>query len=241
MPRRTMDFSHRVQPQDLPELMDEACSREDLRGALRELARLNRWFLGYRPTLDWLEGLSLERSSEPVRILDVGCGCGDMLRQIERWAHRQGIAVVLTGLDANPDCTAIASEATGAASRIRWVAGSVFDYFPRAKPHLIISSLFAHHLSDPDVVRFVGWMEQNCMMGWFVNDLSRAPVPYHLFGLFARAARLHPFVRHDGPVSFARAFQPFDWRRLCAAAGLAESEYGIVSYKPARLCVSRRK
>jgi hypothetical protein len=100
--------------------------------------------------------------------------------------------------------------------------------------------LFAHHLSDEDVVRFVRWMEMNAELGWFINDLSRAPIPYHLFRWFSKAAGLHPFVQHDGPVSFLRAFVPDDWRRLCAAAGLKRDAIEIVSYKPARLCVSRR-
>jgi hypothetical protein len=53
--------------------------------------------------------------------------------------------------------------------------------------------------------------------------------------------RMHPYVQHDGPVSIARAFQPQDWRKSCAVAGLSERDYEIQSYSPARLCVSRRK
>ena len=104
-----------------------------------------------------------------------------------------------------------------------------------------MSSLVAHHLPDGELVRFLRWMEQEAALGWFINDLSRAPVPYHLLGWFARALRLHPFVQHDGPVSIARAFQPADWRELCAQAGLREDEIAIRAWMPARLCVSRRK
>jgi hypothetical protein len=101
--------------------------------------------------------------------------------------------------------------------------------------------LFTHHLRDEGVVLFVKWMEENAELGWFVNDLSRAPVPYHLFRWFSKAAGLHPFVEHDGPVSFLRAFVADDWRTYCAAAGLAGNEFEILNYKPARLCISRRK
>jgi hypothetical protein len=117
----------------------------------------------------------------------------------------------------------------------------VFAYRAPRPSDLIVSSLFTHHLGDSDVVRFVSWMEQNAKMGWFINDLSRAAVPYHLFRWFARLAGLHPFVQHDGPVSIARAFVPEEWRQLCARAGLAPGEFEVLSYKPARLCVSRRK
>ena len=233
-----LDFSQRAQ---LSELMDEPCSREVIEACLHDLARVNRWFGAYRPLLRWLEEMRPQAGSEPLRILDVGCGYGDGLRRIERWASERRIPVELTGIDLNPDSIAIAGAQGESDSRIRWVAGDVFAYRAPRPLHLIVSSLFTHHLGDSDVVRFVRWMEQNAEMGWFINDLSRAAVPYHLFRWFARLAGLHPFVQHDGPVSIARAFVPEEWRQLCARAGLTQDEFEVLSYKPARLCVSRRK
>ena len=240
MSPETPDFSHRADLVEFPELMDAPCSREEMRACLRDLARVNRWFLGYRPTLEWLDGLRFVGPG-PMRILDVGCGYGDALRRVEQWARERRIAAELTGLDLNPDITAIAAEATPAGSAIRWMTGDVFEHRLDEPVDVVISSLFTHHLTDAQVVRFVRWMEEHATIGWFVNDLSRAEVPYRLFGWFARAMRLHPFVQHDGPVSFARAFQAQDWRRLCAATGLAEDAYQVLGYKPARLCVARRK
>jgi SAM-dependent methyltransferase len=237
MPHK-IDFGRRAQ---LTERMDEPCAREEMRACLRELARVNRWLLAYRPTLDWLNSLRLERLQQPIRILDIGCGYGDTLRRIEKWAHARRIAVELTGLDLHPDAASIAQEASRIGSRIEWITCDVFSYKPVRAPHLVVSSLFTHHLADDEVVRFLRWMESYASLGWFINDLSRAPIPYHLFRWFARIMRLHPFVQSDGPVSIARAFRAHDWRRLCAAAGLAESEYRIAAWKPARLCVSRSK
>jgi SAM-dependent methyltransferase len=234
------DFARRADLEEFPELMDQPSSRDEMRACLRDLARVNRWFLGYRPTLDWLESLNL-RGRGRVRILDVGCGYGDTLRRVEKWAKGRGVKAELIGLDLNPDITAIAAEATPAMGGIRWVTGNVFDY-PMDEPvDVVMSSLFTHHLADKDVARFLRWMEQHATVGWFINDLSRAPIPYHLFGWFARVMRLHPFVQHDGPVSFARAFRQEDWRGLCAAAGVREDDYRLLPYKPARLCVSRTK
>jgi SAM-dependent methyltransferase len=236
MPHEGVDFSQRAQ---LSELMDEPCSPEVIEACLHDLARVNRWFGAYRPLLRWLDEMQPQTGSEPLRILDVACGYGDGLRRIERWARECGISVELTGIDLNPDSIAIAKRQSD--SRIRWVAGNVFEYCPPLPAHLIMSSLFTHHLGDSDVVRFVRWMEQNAERGWFINDLSRAAVPYYLFRWFAQLARLHPFVQHDGPVSIARAFVPDEWRQLCSRAGLSQDEFEVLSYKPARLCVSRRK
>jgi len=235
-----MDFRYRAQ---LTELMDEPCSREELRACLRDLAWTNRRLLAYRPLLHWLKTVTAELAPlwEPVRICDGGCGYGDGLRRVARWATMRGIAVELTGLDLNPDATAIAAEASAASSEIRWISGNVFDFAPQKPVHLVISSLFTHHLSEGDVVRFLTWMEANVEVGWFINDLSRAAIPYHLFRAFSKVTGLHRFVQHDGPVSIARAFVPEDWRRMCTAAGLSDGDIKIQSFKPARLCVGRRK
>ena len=233
-----LDFSRRAQ---LHEIMDGPCEREMLREYLKALAQVNRWFLAMRPTLAWLDSLQLPQDRGPVRILDVGCGYGDGLRRIERWARKRGIHVQLTGLDMNPDATAIAAEATGAESEIEWVTGDVLAYVPQQRVDIVVSALFTHHLSDEDVVRFVRWMESNCAMGWFINDLSRAEASYHQFKLFTRLARLHPGVQNDGPISIARAFVASEWRALCEAAGLSAQDVTIAGWKPGRLCVSRRK
>ena len=237
MPREAMDFSRRA---ELTELMDEPCSREEMRACLRDLERVNRWFLGYRPVLHFLNSLGLSQRAEPVSILDVGCGYGDGLRRIERWARESGISVKLTGCDLNPDTVAIAAEAS-AGSKVQWVAADVFSFDERQPVDIVVSSLFTHHLSESNVVRFARWMEERAQLGWFINDLSRAPVPYWLFKAFARVAGLHRFVQHDGPVSFRRAFVADDWRRMCGAAGLSGNDFAIEAWAPSRLCVSRKK
>lgn len=238
MPSDTIDFRHRAA---LTELMDEPCTRSELRDCLRDLSRLNRWFLAYRPLLDWLSTVARASSARPLRIVDVGCGYGDGLRRIERWAHENAVAVELTGIDLNRDAIAIAAEATPATSAIQWVASDVFIWQPDKPIHLIVSSLFTHHLAEPELIRFLQWMETHAGAGWFINDLSRGAIPYHLLGAFTRLAGLHRFVQHDGPVSIARAFVPEDWRRICLAAGLDLNSISIRPYFPARLCVSRSK
>jgi hypothetical protein len=50
---------------------------------------------------------------------------------------------------------------------------------------------------------------------------------------------MHPFVRHDGPASFRRAFVPDDWRRLLDEVGMPPGAARVVRAAPFRLCVAR--
>jgi SAM-dependent methyltransferase len=243
MPSDAIDFRYRA---ELIEKMDAPCSRDQLRACLRDIARLNRWFFAYRPLLRWLNSVATPPAAKtsaltPLHILDVGCGYGDTLRRLERWARTRGVAVELTGLDLNPDAVAIAAEASPHSSAIRWVSANIYEWQPDKPIHFVVSSLFTHHLTEPDVIRFLQWMEIHAEIGWFINDLSRATIPFHLLRVFTKLARLHSFVQHDGPVSIARAFVHEDWQRMCSAAGLGPNAFSIEPFKPARLCVSRRK
>jgi hypothetical protein len=55
MPHSVRDFCQRA---ELREMMDAPCSREQLRGCLRDIARINRWTLTYRPVLRWPNALA---------------------------------------------------------------------------------------------------------------------------------------------------------------------------------------
>src|ERR1700683_4421865 len=95
------DFSRRSHQL---EMMDaDAIGFEDFRQCLRDLELVNVGTLAYRPTLRWLKAaLRDDRFGQPVSILDVGSGGGDMLRTIWQWAERRGHKTCLAGVDRNP-------------------------------------------------------------------------------------------------------------------------------------------
>ena len=233
-----IDFSRRVSPRELPELMDGDCSYEDFRDCLRSLETVNRWLLGYRPTLAWLKRLPLGLN-DPVHIVDVGCGGGDMLRQIAGWARRRrrSIAVQLTGIDLNPYAARAAAEFTPKELGITWVTGDAMVYRPEKPIDIVVSSLMAHHLEDEEIVALLRWMEATAQAGWFINDLERSEWSSRMFGW----VRWHWLVRHDGPVSFRRAFRKEDWVRLLAAAEISREAVTVEKWRPGRLCVGRWK
>src|SRR6185437_13229053 len=218
-----LDFSRRA---SLSEWMDEPCEYEEFRDCLRDLEKVNRLVGAYRPTLRWLEQFA-EAGGEPLHIVDVGCGAGDMLRQIEAWARQGGLSVRLTGIDLNPYAARAAREFTKSGSSIEWITGDAFSYQASAPISLVISSLFTHHLPNSEIIRFLIWMERVAQRGWFINDLHRKILPYYGFKALAWLMRWHRFVRHDGPVSIRRSFLHEDWQELCAAAGLRDRDVRI--------------
>jgi len=221
---------------------DDTVDYPTLRACLVDLAKVNRWTLAHRPTLAFLNDLhrrGLWPKHRPLRLLDVGSGYGDLIRTIDRWAARRGLAMELTGLDLSPWSERAAAEATPPGRPITWATGDVFDDTRPAD--VIVSSLFTHHLPNALIARFLHDMETRAEIGWFINDLHRHPLPYFGFAILSKAMGWHPFVRHDGPISIARAFAAADWGVLIAEAGLSPETARVAWRFPFRLCVSRVK
>jgi SAM-dependent methyltransferase len=233
------DFSRR---NSLAEMMDsDETDFDTFRACLIDLAKVNRLTLAYRPTLAFLERLrrsgNLPRAGA-IRVIDVGSGSGDMLREIDRWASRHDYNVDLVGIDLNPWSARTAQELTRAGRPMRFVTANIFAWV--AEPiDIVVSSLFTHHLKDSAIVEFLAWMEQHARLGWFVNDLRRHAIPYYAFRAVSRAMRFHSFVQHDGPISIARAFDESDWRRFLGQARIAGVE--VRRHFPYRLCLTRLK
>jgi SAM-dependent methyltransferase len=236
-----------VAPHDLSrrgcetELMDtEPVDIDEYRRCLQDLATVNTVTLTRRPILRWLDHATRRAvPGEPLSLLDVGYGYGDVLRAVRAWSRRKGIMLDLVGLDLNPMSEPIARSATPPDSAIDFRTGDVFTAELGRRFDFVISSQMTHHLSDEALVAFIRWMERTAVRGWFIGDLHRHAIPFHAFGLLARLARWHRFVQHDGPVSIARSFRREDWRRLLAAAGLEPEAIEIHWHVPFRLCVSR--
>ena len=240
-----VDFSRRADPAHLLEWMDAPCPYEEFRDCVLDIGVSNRWTFEYLPTMHFLHRVLAARggSGQPLRVLDVGFGGGDSLRRIALWGWRRGIPLELTGVDLNPHAVRAARELSSGSdprfAAIRWLEGDVYENSAAQECDLILSSQMSHHMRDPEIIRFLRWMESTARVGWFVNDLYRSPLAYRSFIVFSRALRLHPFVQHDGPISIRRGFRPEDWKELLGEAGVPLSAVRISSLVPGRLCVGR--
>lgn len=222
-----------------PEWMDgDDVTAETFAACLVDLAQVNTVTLARRPTLQFVDRALDAAGSRPLTIVDVGYGAGDMLRAVARLVARRGRTARLIGFDINPRSEPVARSLTPDNIYIDFRTGNAFAF---GEPvDIVISSLVTHHMADDEIVRFLMWMEYRAALGWFVNDLHRHAIAYHGFRLMAAAMRWHPFVRHDGPLSVARAFTARDWGALLDHANVSEAARVCWRF-PFRYCVERTK
>jgi SAM-dependent methyltransferase len=215
------------------ELMDDpALDPAVYTQVLHDLARVNRITMAHGPTLAFLERAVGRRTN--FRLLDVGFGDGDMLRQIAKWALRKGIKAELVGIDLNDKSVAAALEATPDLLPITYIAGDYADLAGEGFD-CIISSLVAHHMTHDQLVAFLGFMEREASAGWMINDLHRHGFAYSGWPLLAGIMRWHKIVKHDGRLSIARSYRPHEWPGILAEANADNAR--VYRAFPFRLCV----
>lgn len=161
------------------ELMDsQPVSFDEFNHCLRHLEWINIFTLAYLPTYCWLKKIIIQNAHKnTISIFDVGSG-GDMLRKIWKWTANSKIKFTLTGIDINPWSEISAQTFTPKAAPIKFIIADFFTLSQEQKPDFIISSLFAHHLDNDSIIKFIIWMDNQATQGWFINYLHRHFIPY---------------------------------------------------------------
>ena len=209
-------------------------SEADLRRALADLGRVNRWLGGRSALVRALAPLFLRSSpGRTIDLLDIGTGGGDMPLSMVRLAERLGRRISVTAIDRDPHTIAIATAETADCDRIRVLRADAFElpFAPRSFD-LVTVSLLLHHLTHVQAVRLLRSLRSIARQAVVVNDLQRNWIPWAFFHVFSRLTRLHPMVVHDGPLSILRGFTRGELRRIAREAGSSQAELrGNWSYR----------
>lgn len=186
---------------------------------MEELEVINRRLGGHRITLEGVAALTGADRNRKWRIAEVGCGGGDNLLAVQRWAARKGIKVELTGIDINGECIRYAS-GREEAKNIRYVHSDYRDAAPEAD--IVFSSLLCHHFEDAALAELLRWKQAHSRTGFFINDLHRHPLAYAGIKVLTRAFSGSYLVRNDAPLSVQRSFRKKDWERPMKEAGIED-------------------
>lgn len=197
--------------------------QELLHANLRELDVLNRWTGGNRISLLGLKRLCIHEN-RTYRIVDLGCGSGDLLKYIALWARKQSISVRLTGVDKSPGAIDYLRKHCKDYPEIEGVTKDYNEYLEESETADIYHcSLFCHHLED-EKIRDLFRKLKTAKSGFVVNDLIRNPMAYYATFAFTRIAGGTPLSKNDGPISVLRGFKMQEMKKLLTESGIRKYE-----------------
>lgn len=214
-----------------------------VRRMLSDIARANRWLGGISALEAGLQFLlGSAPPAQPLALLDVGTGAGDLPRVAEAWGRRRGVDIRGVGVERHPAAARLArdngvpcvvacgsalpfrSNATGDGQRA--TTASPLDLRPlspvarcRSSIDIVLISQLLHHFDDGTATDLIRAAAQVARHGVILTDLRPMMGAAIGFRLAGWALRFHPTTVDDGIVSVARGRSAAALSRLAQRAG----------------------
>lgn len=193
-----------------PEIMDDLeMEGEELASTLRQIANVNKWLGGTSVSVSAVKKIinKNKNSDRVIKIADLGCGGGEVLREIAIWARKNNIKLALTGFDANAYTVEFAALLSQNFPEISYKQLNVFEFEAEENDYdITLCCLFLHHFNEDDIVLILKKLYQISALGVIINDLQRSPIAYYLFKMLTYVLGASYMVRHDGLLSIRKSF-----------------------------------
>ena len=208
-----VDTSHRSSEM---EIMDDFTMEGVLfRDTLDKLEIINRFLGGNSVTINGLKKLlENQPKNKTITIVDLGCGNGDILRDVSKFGRKNNYSFKLIGIDANLAATEYAKELSKEYSELSFKTMDILsEDFKKQSYDVVLCTLFLHHLKNEELISFLKKTTENATIGVVVNDLHRHKLAYYLFKLIGFFIK-NKMVRQDGLTSVLRAFKKKDLENI---------------------------
>ena len=195
----------------------------EIKRNMQELDTINTWLGGHAITRAGFKSVvgpdSYRDQESPVKVCEIGCGGGDNLAMLLRYARKNDLNIDCIGVDLKKECIDYAAE-RWKGEPIEWIISDYRTVEFKEKPDVIFSSLFCHHFTQEEMVEQLKWMKENSRFGFFINDLHRHPLAYYSIKFLTQVFSKSKLVKNDAPLSVARGFKKEDWQWLINQSGL---------------------
>lgn len=186
---------------------------------LKELNTINKWLGGNKISISAFKRMANGKQS--IRLVDLGCGGGDIMMEMAKWARKKGIKASFIGIDANPHIIEYAKKNTSLFPEISYQSINIFSQeFENQTFDIIHCCLFTHHFTDDELIKFFKLFKKQSAMGVIINDLHRHVLAYWSIILLISLFSKSEMVKNDASVSVARSFRKNEIVTILQEAGI---------------------
>lgn len=226
------------------ELMDDpSLDADEHRRALTGLGRINWWSRPDAVLWNAIRPLLSSASKEqPLTILDIASGGGDLAIRLAKRAQREGAHLRIVGCDMSATAVQFASEQ----ARLAGVLNVTFerrniltDTLPQSSFDVVMCSLFLHHLNESDGLKLLNIMRMVAGKLVLVDDLRRTALGYWLAWFGCRILTRCRIVHLDGPMSVEGALTSEEATVMARQANMPDAR--VRFHWPQRYLLSWKK
>lgn len=186
-------------------------SGSELEATLLGLSTINKYLGNTKTVVKALQPIILA-STEPLRIIDLGCGGADLLNDLASFALSKNKEVKFIGIDGNANIINYAKEKSKEKKSISFLVADILsDEFILPKCDVLISSHFMYHFPDLEFIQFLNKSRSNISQKIIISELQRSVLSYVGFWILASIFRFPSMIKNDGLKAISRSFR---WSEL---------------------------
>lgn len=192
---------------------DPDCDLKLLNNTYSQFSNVNRLLGGWsRIYKKWLLPV-LSRSDVQSKVLDIGCGGGDVLRSLKKLTDKDNLNVQFTGIDPDPRAIQFAKNKHENDS-MRFLkisseklveSGETFD--------IVISNHLLHHLAEEELLSVCKDASKLARGLVLFNDIERSDIGYAAFRMISPIFFRNSFIAEDGITSIKRSYRQDELKR----------------------------
>ena len=184
------------------EILDDPATDPAVRErSLHDVRRSNTLLGGLRAALSEV-GRLLPSLGPQGTLLDVGTGLADIPLAARERARKQGVALVVLGVDCAESLSRFSVRALDGSA-----CADVRDLpFADASIDVVVCSQLLHHFEDSEIPRVLRELDRVARGHVIVSDLRRSWLAACGFWLVSWPLGFHRVTRHDGTLSVLRGF-----------------------------------
>lgn len=195
----------------LSEWMDHPeCDKRKLFNTYSQFYHVNNLISRWKTLFDhYISPLALRRNREgkKLRILDIGCGGGDICLKLSKWSGHNRHGVEITGIDPDPraiEYTTTLELPVNVVFR-RMDSGNLVKTGERYD--VVITNHLVHHLKKKQFLQLCRDAEKLADDLILFNDIRRSEIGFGAFGMIAPLFFRSSFIYRDGLISILRSFR----------------------------------
>ncbi|MEL6719889.1 MAG: methyltransferase domain-containing protein [Bacteroidota bacterium] len=204
------------------EIMDDLeSSGEVIDQTLQELDVINRLLGGNHLSIQGLKHLLKKEHPQPITLLDLGCGGGDILILMAKWARKNQFDIRFIGIDANPHIVAYAEKNCSEFPEISFQCLNIFSpEFQALQCDILHASLFTHHFTQTELIDLFQVFKKQARLGIIINDLHRHFLAYYSIKWLTHFFSKSEMVKYDAALSVARGFRKKELMQILNATNI---------------------
>lgn len=195
-------------------------SGKKLEQTLRQLAFINKSLGNTSSLIAEVLKVAEEHQLKEIKVIDLGCGGGDVLTVLAKKLKRKGITYSLVGVDGNMHALEHAKKASQHISSLNFKQADILAKdFELDACDILISSHFMYHFEEEALIQFLRKHKTSVKYSILISELERSKWSFLLFRMFSPLFGFNQMVKADGLTAIQRAYKRSEIKQLLSIFG----------------------